>query len=131
TKGLGGEQVEGRQAVRELLAAGRRRVQEVWLADGMDDALILTEIADLAGDARVPVKRVARGRLEHAARSDAPQGVLARAAPLPEATLASLGDTARSPKPFLVVLDGVTDPGNLGAVLRSAEVAGATGAVLP
>jgi 23S rRNA (guanosine2251-2'-O)-methyltransferase len=127
TRGLGGEQVEGRQAVRALLRAGRRRVQEIWIAQGIDESAIVAEIEDLAREARVPLRSVPRGRLDSAARSDAPQGVLARAAPIPEASLESLAKGT----PFLIALDGVTDPGNLGAVLRSAEVAGATGAVLP
>ena len=126
---LGGEQVEGRQAVRELLAAGRRRAREVWLAEGLEDTAILREIAELAGAARVPIRRVSRGRLEGSARTDAPQGVLATADPLPVADLAAL--TATEDPPFLLVLDGVLDPHNLGALLRTAEAAGVTGAVLP
>jgi 23S rRNA (guanosine2251-2'-O)-methyltransferase len=47
-KGLGGERVEGRQAVRELLLAGRRRAREVVLAAGMDHADILDDIVELA-----------------------------------------------------------------------------------
>jgi 23S rRNA (guanosine2251-2'-O)-methyltransferase len=129
---LGGEQVEGRQAVRELLAAGRRRVREVWLAAGQDDAPVLAEIAGLAEAGRVPVRIVSRGRLDAAAQTDAPQGVLARAQPLAEADLEDLGRVVPGrPPPFLLVLDGVTDPHNLGALLRTAECAGATGAVLP
>ena len=62
------------------------------------------------------------------ARSDAPQGVLAQAAPLPAADVDDLLD---APDAFLVALDGVTDPRNLGAVLRSAETAGVTGMVVP
>lgn len=129
---LGGDQVEGRQAVRELLAAGRRRVREVWLAAGNDDAPVLAEIVQLAERGHVPVRIVARPRLESAARTDAPQGVLARAEPLAEVALDDLvrRGTDGSP-PFLLVLDGVTDPHNLGALLRSADGAGATGAVLP
>lgn len=119
--------MEGRQAVRELLAAGRRRVKEVWLAEGMDDSPLLAEIVDLAAAQRVPLKRVGRGRLDAAARTEAPQGVLAHAEPLPEADL----DDLVGPDAFLLVLDGVTDPHNLGALLRTAECAGATGAVLP
>lgn len=119
--------MEGRQAVRELLAAGRRRVREVWLAEGMEDAPLLAEIVDLAATRRVPVKRVGRGRLDAAARTEAPQGVLAHAEPLPEADL----DELAGPEAFLLVLDGVTDPHNLGALLRTAECAGVTGAVLP
>src|SRR5206468_7479622 len=80
--GLGGEQVEGRQAVRELLAAGRRRAREVWLADDLDPAPVLDEIQQLAAKARVPVRRVPRARLVREARTEAPQGVLARAEPL-------------------------------------------------
>lgn len=126
-RGLGGEQVEGRHAVRELLSAGRRRVHEVWTAEGVEASAVLAEIADLAAARRVPVKRVARGRLDAAARTEAPQGVLARAESLPEADLADLA----VPGAFLLCLDGVTDPYNLGALLRTAECAGATGAVLP
>jgi 23S rRNA (guanosine2251-2'-O)-methyltransferase len=130
-RGLGGEQVEGRQAVRELLLAGRRRVREVWLVDEGDRAPILDDIRDLAADGRVPVVPVGRGRFAAQARCEAPQGVLALAAPLPEADLDDLVRTSASPPPFLVALDGVTDPGNLGAILRSAECAGVTGAILP
>lgn len=128
---LGGEQVEGRQAVRELLAAGRRRVRDVWLAEGMEPAGVITDILALATSARVPVRVVARAQLDARAVTDAPQGVVARAAPLDEADLDDLLVEARGRRPFLLVVDGVTDPHNLGALLRSAECAGATGAVLP
>jgi 23S rRNA (guanosine2251-2'-O)-methyltransferase len=144
---VGGDQVEGRQAVRELLLAGRRKVREVWIASERDDAPILRDIRELAEAGRVLVRDVGAGRFAAQARCEAPQGVLALAAPLPEADLDELvagrsgwsGSGAAVPgggggarvAPFLVALDGVTDPGNLGAVLRSAECAGATGAVLP
>jgi 23S rRNA (guanosine2251-2'-O)-methyltransferase len=127
-RGLGGDQVEGRQAVRELLLAGRRKVREVWMVDEGDDAPILADIRELAADQRVGVVQVGRGRFAAQARCEAPQGVLALAAPLPEA---DLDDLLRGSAPFLVALDGVTDPGNLGAILRSAECAGVTGAILP
>jgi len=127
-KGLGGEQVEGRQAVRELLKAGRRRVREVWVADDVEHADIVTEIERLAARAPAPVRYVSRARLEKQARTDASQGVLALAAGLAEADFDAL---AADPAAFLLCLDGVTDPHNLGAVLRSAEYAGVTGAVIP
>lgn len=128
--GLGGTQVEGRHAVRELLAARRRRVRDVWLADGTDDAPILAEIEALAAAAGVPVRRVARARLDAEAATAAPQGVLAHADPVPEVDLAALATPSGGGAPFLLVLDGVTDPGNAGALLRTAHGAGATGVVL-
>jgi 23S rRNA (guanosine2251-2'-O)-methyltransferase len=132
TSGLGGEQVEGRQAVRELLLAARRPTREIWLASDLDRADILDDIRELAAEARVVVKEVGRNKLEAAARTDAPQGVLAFAKPLPEATLDELVTTrANRPAPFLLCSDGITDPGNLGTLLRSAECAGVTGVVLP
>ena len=129
---LGGEQVEGRRAVHELLAAGRRRVRDVWISEGVPGGGPLADIAALAARRGVPVRSVPRARLDSTARTDAPQGVLAHAEPLQEADLDALARAApgRSP-PFLVVLDGVTDPHNLGAILRTAECAGATGVVLP
>jgi 23S rRNA (guanosine2251-2'-O)-methyltransferase len=127
---LGGEQVEGRQAVAELLAAGRRGVIDVWLAQDVQAAPILDRIQALATEARVPLKRVSRTRLDAEAATDAPQGVLAHARPLPEADFDEMCRSVAGPKPFLLAVDGVTDPHNLGALLRSAEAAGATGAVL-
>ena len=130
--GLGGEQVEGRHAVRELLAARRRRVRDLWVAEGLDDAPVLRQITELAEGERVPIRRVSRARLEGEARTDAPQGVLAHAEPLPEADLDELADGgAGGARPFLLAFDGVTDPHNLGTLLRSGEVAGVSGAVLP
>jgi 23S rRNA (guanosine2251-2'-O)-methyltransferase len=130
-RGLGGDQVEGRQAVRELLLGGRR-VREVMVATDQDEADVLDDIAELAMDVGVPVREVSRKRLLAVARTESPQGVVALCAPLDEA---DLDDLARPGKggalPFLVAVDGVTDPGNLGALLRSAECAGATGVVLP
>jgi 23S rRNA (guanosine2251-2'-O)-methyltransferase len=74
------------------------------------------------------VRIVTRRRLDAEASSSAPQGVVARAAPLP---VHLLDDLVQDPGAFLLVLDGITDPGNLGALLRTAECAGVTGVVLP
>jgi 23S rRNA (guanosine2251-2'-O)-methyltransferase len=130
-KGLGGEQVEGRQAVRELLVAGRRRVHELWLSADLagDDAV--ADITDLARAGRVPVAHVAKSKLEARAKSEAPQGVIAFAAELPEANFDDLVGGRRGRRPFLVAVDGVTDPGNLGAILRSCDGAGVDGVLIP
>lgn len=129
-RGLGGQVVAGRNSVRELLAAGRRPVREVFFADGLDPAPVLEEIASLAARAGVPIRTVPRSKVDQLAETEAPQGVVARAAPLPEADLTQLAVTRNGVKPFLVALDGVTDPHNLGAIIRTAESAGATGIVL-
>jgi len=124
--------VEGRQAVRELLSANRRPVRSVFMAEGMDAAQVLDEIEDLAAARRVRVDHVSRRRIDSLARTDAAQGVVAQARPLEQTPLESLCEPSpRGRVPFLLVLDGITDPHNLGALLRSAECAGVTGVVLP
>ena len=142
-QGPGGEQVEGRQAVAELLSAGRRTVIDVWVAADSEraSAPAVARILELAAGRGVPVRRVPASRLEAEARTGTPQGVLAHALPLPDVELDDLcraGSTGgnesgagRREPPFLLALDGVTDPQNLGALLRSAEGAGVTGAILP
>ena len=131
TKGSGrddrGQQVEGRRAVRELLVAGRRKVHELMLSSATGDAPELAELESLARAAGVRIKQVPPDQIERRARTGAPQGVIAFAAPVPAADLDEL---LADPGAFLVALDGVTDPQNLGAVMRSAETAGATGIVL-
>ena len=130
-KTLGGEQVEGRQAVRELLIAGKRRVREIWVASDLDDNEIVADIVEIAKAERVTVQYVARKRLEAAARTEAPQGVIAHADGVPEADFATLIKRVPGRVPFLVAVDGVTDPGNLGALLRCCDGAGVDAVVLP
>jgi len=127
---LGGDQVEGRRAVTALLATGRRPVQKVLVAAGQDPSEQLDEIEALAQAARVPLELVSRARLESLARTDTHQGVLALAPSIDPVSLDDLLDGS-GPTPFLLVAAGITDPRNLGALLRSAECAGVTGVVLP
>ena len=146
--------------MRELLLAGRRRTRTVMLAKGLDPAPIVEHIVELAREQRAAIREVSRSELDATARTESPQGIVARADPLPESDLvelveapqgvAALADPrpevepAEVPRqravgrdgrpagvPFLLVLDGITDPGNFGAVLRTAECAGVTGVVLP
>ena len=130
-KTLGGEQVEGRQAVRELLIAGTRKVREIWVASDLDENDVIGDIIQLARTERVQLLEVNRRKLEAVARSEAPQGVIAFAAPLPEADFAGLLKRRAGQAPFLVAVDGVTDPGNLGALLRCCDGAGVDVVVLP
>jgi 23S rRNA (guanosine2251-2'-O)-methyltransferase len=115
-----------------LLHANRRPVKSLLMADGMDAAAILDDIEALAATRRVRVEYVSRRRIDAVARTDAAQGVVALARPIEETPLESLCEPSRRGRvPFLLVLDGITDPHNLGALLRSAECAGVTGIVLP
>jgi 23S rRNA (guanosine2251-2'-O)-methyltransferase len=111
-----------------LLKAHRRRVDRVLVADAQDPSDLLDAIEREAQRQRVPVQVVSMARLDREARTEGHQGVLAHAARLPTVSLeAILGVT----NPFFLVCDGVTDPRNLGAMLRSADGAGVTGVILP
>jgi 23S rRNA (guanosine2251-2'-O)-methyltransferase len=103
----------------------------VWIAEGLEPSPQLDEIERLAARRRAKVVLVGRGRLEAQARTDSTQGVLALAAPLAETELEDMCSMQGREAPFLLVLDGISDPQNLGALLRSAECAGVTGIVLP
>jgi len=129
---LGGDQVEGRHAVRELLMAGTRRTREVIFAGDLDPAPILDDIIDLADEQKVTIREISRSKFESMTRTDGAQGVLAMAQPLRPTPIEDLLEPERDgTPPFLLLLDGITDPGNLGAILRTAECAGVTGVVLP
>jgi 23S rRNA (guanosine2251-2'-O)-methyltransferase len=116
------EQVYGRRAVHEVLR-GRREVLELWATErALTAEPWLRETPGL----RVHIKPD-RALTEEAGTRDH-QGVLAWCEPYPYADAFEL---AAEPGAFLVCLDGVTDPHNLGAVCRSAECAGASGVVVP
>jgi 23S rRNA (guanosine2251-2'-O)-methyltransferase len=126
---LGGEQVEGHHAVRALLMLARRRAKRVWVSAARASTGPLSEILELAHRERVPVELKSAEVLSGASLTGAAQGVIAWAAPVRAASLDEIIEAAR-PEPFLVVLDGVTDPGNFGAVLRTAVCAGVAGIVI-
>ena len=102
----------------EALRSRKREVFEVL------DAAKISEVAKVADVASVPVKKVTRARIEELAGGAAHQGVAARVGPYP---YSDLGEILAAPDPLILVLDSVTDPRNLGAVLRAAEGGGASG----
>ena len=114
------EIIYGVRPVVEALKSRRRRVLEVL------DAVGDRSVKDAAGG--VPVKKVSRARVEKLARGGVHQGVAARVEPYPYSWLEEIVSV---PEPLVLVLDGVTDPRNLGAVLRAADGAGASGVVIP
>jgi 23S rRNA (guanosine2251-2'-O)-methyltransferase len=129
--GLGGEQVEGHHAVHELLTARRRRTRRVWVAEGGTTAGPVERIAELASRQGVHVEVKPDETVLAAARTGAPQGVIAWADPLLAVGLDEmLEELALAGPPFLLVLDSITDPGNFGSMLRTAACAGVGGVVI-
>ena len=116
--------VYGINAVVEALRAGR--VREIRIA-GRDDDRVRRLLSDAASRG-VRVTHVTREALDRAAQDGVHQGVVAEVLPRPDVTLDTLADAAHGP-PLIVVLDGIEDPHNVGAILRSVDAAGATGVV--
>lgn len=113
----------------EALRAGRA-LHKVYLGEGVRPTPDLEEVFEACRRRSIPVVRVDRRALDRMAGPLPHQGVVAIAAALPTLGLEPLL-AAAGPEPCLVVLDGVDSPRNLGAVLRSAEAAGAGGVVIP
>jgi len=119
---LKGELIYGLRPVAEALRSKRREVREVL--DSVGDE----EVASEAAVRGVPLKRVRRERIEELVPGVVHQGVAAWVGPYP---YSGLEEILATPDPLVAVLDGVTDPRNLGAVLRAADGAGASGVVVP
>ena len=118
----------GPHVVLEALRAGRRSIERIFVARERPDPRI-TEIVMLARASGVPVKHEGRGRLDALANAFAHQGVVAMARETtyddPFELVARIKSTAAFP--LLVLLDGIQDPQNLGAILRTGEAAGTDG----
>ncbi len=124
------EQIEGRRPVREALVSGRaiRKLLVARTARGS-----LQEIVNLARGRRVPVQEVDARHLDSIARGGSHQGVIALAAVRATVEVDEILGLARrrGEAPLLVLLDGIQDPQNTGAIIRVAEAAGAHGVVIP
>jgi 23S rRNA (guanosine2251-2'-O)-methyltransferase len=122
----------GMHAVQEALRVGTRRIERIWLAEGKGGKR-LRQVKALAAMRGTPIDAVADSQLIEAAGTTAHQGIVAFVA---SPTLSTLDDlTSRlarqSPTPAIVVLDGVKDPRNLGAIIRSAAAFGIGGVIVP
>ncbi len=131
--GLRHELIYGRQAVRETLRAGRRRVIALYQAQGMQASPVLTEIGERARAAQIAIQMVPRQQLDTWLGAVNHQGVALAVGPYPYVDVGeALALAARQGQPpFLLLLDRVQDPQNLGALLRTAEACGVHGVVLP
>lgn len=116
----------GRQPVVELLRA-RRPAERILVAAGLSSAAILTEIRKRAEEAAVPVKVVPRVELDRLAEGENHQGVVAVTGRYRYAAL----ETLLVPNACVLFLDGVTDPHNLGSLIRTVECCGFDGVVVP
>jgi 23S rRNA (guanosine2251-2'-O)-methyltransferase len=122
----------GMHAIQEALRVGTRRIERIWLAEGKEGKR-LRQVKALAAVRGIPVDIVADSQLIEAAGTTAHQGVVAFLASPPLLTLDDLTSrlARQSPTPPIVVLDGVKDPRNLGAIIRSAAAFGIGGVIVP
>jgi 23S rRNA (guanosine2251-2'-O)-methyltransferase len=123
----------GRQPVREALRARRRQTFKLLLAQGLRPTGIVGEIVTLAREAGVPVQEVDRRELDRLGDELNHQGLAAEVSAYPYVDLPDLLQAAQQAgePPFLLLLDHLRDPQNLGSLLRSAEAAGVHGVVIP
>ncbi len=124
-------QLEGRNALQEALKSGRT-IDKVFIAEGETDRG-LQRLAAQAKDAGAVVVPVDRRKLDAMSVTRSHQGVIALAAAHEYATIDDILQTAadRGEQPLLIICDELSDPHNLGAILRTAECAGAHGVIIP
>lgn len=139
--------IEGKRPVLEALRSGMP-IDEVFLVDNLERDTLVKDLLRKCGQRGIPVSDVSRKRMEELIQKAAPkapaerqrkiaaQGVVAKAAPFPYAALEdviALADeqVQATGRALIVVCDHLTDTGNLGAIVRSAECVGAAGAVIP
>ncbi len=125
------EWVVGRNPVMEVLQAKRRQVFRLMLASGIEEKGRIGEMLAAAARLRIPVERVPRERLDKMGEN--PQGVAVEVSSYPYVDLLDILDRARErdEELFILVLDVLQNPQNLGTLLRTAEAAGVHGVLIP
>jgi 23S rRNA (guanosine2251-2'-O)-methyltransferase len=125
------EWIGGRNPVFEVLRAGRRQVFQLKVAEGAQEKGRLAEILRLCGQRKTAIERVPRRALDNLAPGN--QGVALETSGYPYCALQDILALAqqRDEPPFVLALDALQDPQNLGTLLRTAEVVGVHGALLP
>ena len=125
------DQIEGRNAVLELLETGKD-INKIFIANGEKHGSI-NKIISVAKERRVVIVEVDRAKLNQMSMSDNHQGVIAIVPPFDYCEVEDIVEEARKrqEKPFILILDGIEDPHNLGSIIRTAETAGVHGIIIP
>jgi len=125
------EYIYSRNAVYETLRAGRRQVHQLLIADGVQEKGRLSEIVTLAHQQKIKFERVPRNHLDSIHRQH--QGVALQVGGYPYGDLLDIFNLAqnRAEAPFVLLLDTLQDPQNLGTLLRTAESVGVHGVLIP
>ena len=123
--------IEGRNAVIEAFRAGRT-IDKLFILENCQDGPIKSILRE-ASKQDVIVQKVSRERLDQMSQTHNHQGVIAFAAAYDYATVEDILKAARdkNEQPFIFMLDGIEDPHNLGAIIRTANLAGAHGVIIP
>jgi len=123
--------IAGRNAVKELLSEGRA-IEKIYIQRGEREGSINLLIG-IAGERKIPIIEVDRQKLDKMSGGAHHQGIAAIASEQEYSTVEEILEYAdgRGEKPLIVILDGVEDPHNLGAIIRSAECLGAHGIIIP
>lgn len=123
--------IEGRNPVIEALKAGRE-IEKIIIANGTKEGSI-NKIVAMAREKNIIIQNVDRSKLDSMSDTKAHQGVIAIAAMYTYKTVEDILQVAkdRNEAPFIIILDEIEDPHNLGAIIRTAECAGAHGVIIP
>ena len=125
------DQVEGRNAVLELLESGRD-INKILVANGEKHGSI-HKILAIAKERKIIVTEMERNKLNQIAQTPNNQGVIAIVPPYDYCEVEDILEEAKrkNEMPFILILDGIEDPHNLGSIIRTAETAGVHGIIIP
>lgn len=125
------DQVEGRNAVLELLESGRD-INKIYVLEGEKYGSINKIIAK-AKERKIIINEISRTKLNQMAQTENNQGVIAVVPPFNYCEVEDILEEAKrkNTKPFILILDGIEDPHNLGSIIRTAETAGVDGIIIP
>lgn len=123
--------IEGRNAVLEAFRSGKT-IDKLYVLDGCQDGPVRTIVRE-ARKQKTLLQYVSRERLDSMSETKKHQGVIAKAAAYDYGTVEEMLENAekKGEPPFLILLDGIEDPHNLGAIIRTANLAGAHGVIIP
>lgn len=123
------EHIYSRNAVHEVLRAGRRQIFSIEITEGAQEKGRLAEIINLAKEQGIKINRVPRGRLDKVNPNH--QGVVAEVSGYPYSDVVEIFEKAGNEPPFVLILDSLQDPQNFGALIRTAEAVGVHGVIIP